>query len=65
MYKTIFLKYQNGFFKSNGGGKDILLGKTEELDKLINGEYDNGWELVTMVPVSHGEYLLIFKKRSN
>ena len=64
MDKTIFMDYQEGFFGSETDGKKLLLGQTEGLEKMLNDEYDMGWELISMFPVSdNGRYVLIFKKR--
>lgn len=61
MYKTIISKEI---------AKELQWDRVDMLNQLLNNEYENGWELVSMttIPlmVSHYcNYVLIFKKRNN
>ena len=46
MYKTVFIDYEDG-------GYDIQLGKTAELENLLNEWHNKGYELISMTSCSY------------
>ena len=61
MYKTVIKDIYD----------DLIDDKVDILNKLLNDEYENGWELVSMTTLPYHfdpgycDYVLVFKKRSN
>ena len=71
MYKTIIAKYFDGVHGTQDVGNELQNGEVDKLNKLLNDEYENGWELVSMTAIPYRfepgccDYALVFKKRSS